>query len=397
MRWFVLLLALIAAPLSAQTVEDRLVKARTEVNAAQNANSRALYAIDRALEAVHAEHMPMPIPAAPLTVADIKPLASNFDEAPLIAPNAVPKSAAPDVVGAFRFVCNVSHYSYDDPIVYPGQPGKAHLHAFFGNSETNAASTYETLRAKGDGTCHGGPLNRSAYWFTALLDGAGNTVVPDNIVVYYKRRPVSDPQCQVEGKGCVGIPPGLRAIFGTNYSTAADPSPHVAFRCNGPSGDDVKYGLLGPAVAKCAVGNKIVATIHVPKCWDGVHLDSADHQSHLAHELVNKTTGKPYCPATHPYIIPELTLTFTWSILAGDDPTKWIFSSDVMMGKPAGASFHADYMEAWAPDIRLTWEGNCLDKLLNCSDGNLGNGTKMKRPAGFTFEQRPHLVPVPAR
>jgi hypothetical protein len=420
MRFLILALALIAFPAHAQTVEERLEKARTEINTienaadralyacergnrdkcllevrtAGNAASRALYAVDQALETVRAEdphdghEMPDQPVFEPLTTADITPIASNFDTAAWLNANAIPSSAAPDVVGAFRFICNTSHSNFDDPIVYPGQPGKAHLHGFFGNTGTDAFSTYDTLRKSGDGTCHGGPLNRSAYWKPELLDAAGNIVREDHIVVYYKRRPKTDPACAIEGKACVGIPPGLRTIFGTNYSTGEDTSPHVVFRCNGPTGDDVKHPTLGPAAANCAPGNKILATIHTARCWDGVNLDSPDHQSHLAHQLRNRNTGQPYCPTTHPYIIPEVTLTFTWAVLPGDDPKTWIFSSDIMAGKPAGSTFHADYMEAWDPQVRLAWEAACIDKLLNCSDGTLGDGRKMRRPAGFTFEQR---------
>jgi hypothetical protein len=330
-----------------------------------------------------------------LTASDIVPGASNFDTTIWLSKNSVPKSAAPDVVGAFRFICNISHSNHDDPIVYPGEPGKAHLHGYFGNSGTDAYSTYETLRARGDGSCQGGALNRSAYWKPELLDGAGQIVREDHVVVYYKRRPSSDPRCAIEGKACVGIPPGLRTIFGTNYSTAADPSPHVAFRCNGPSGDDSKHPYLGPAAANCAPGNKILATVHTPRCWDGTNLDSPDHQSHLAYQRRDDgRTGKYFCPSTHPYIIPEVTLTFVWPVLPGDEPTEWRFSSDIVAGKPAGATFHSDYMEAWDPAARLAWEGACLDKLLNCSDGNLGDGRKLKRPPGFTFQQRSRKKPV---
>ena len=37
-------------------------------------------------------------------------------------------------IGAFRTVCEFSHMAFDDPIVYPGQPGRSHLHVFFGNT-----------------------------------------------------------------------------------------------------------------------------------------------------------------------------------------------------------------------------------------------------------------------
>ena len=62
--------------------------------------------------------------------------------------------------GEVRLTCGTSHHAYDDPIVYPRQPGVSHLHTFFGNTLADADSTYESLRGSGDSTCAGGPLKR---------------------------------------------------------------------------------------------------------------------------------------------------------------------------------------------------------------------------------------------
>jgi len=40
---------------------------------------------------------------------------------------------APSDIGAFREPCDVSHFSFDDPLVALGKPGASHLHMFFGN------------------------------------------------------------------------------------------------------------------------------------------------------------------------------------------------------------------------------------------------------------------------
>ena len=40
-------------------------------------------------------------------------------------------------IGAFRIPCAYSHMAFNDPIVYPGQPGRAHLHTFFGNTASH--------------------------------------------------------------------------------------------------------------------------------------------------------------------------------------------------------------------------------------------------------------------
>src|SRR5215204_5259145 len=119
---------------------------------------------------------------------ELPPIPSNFDISTWLTTGQIPKVAA-DPVGAFRFICNASHNKYDDPIVYPGQAGKSHLHTFFGNTTANASSTYESLRSAGDSSCQGGPLNRSAYWVPSMLTGAGKVVMPDYVSVYYKGLP----------------------------------------------------------------------------------------------------------------------------------------------------------------------------------------------------------------
>ena len=60
--------------------------------------------------------------------------------------------------------------AFDDPIVYPGQVGKSHLHVFFGNTGANANSTAASIAGSGNSTCDGGTVNRSAYWVPALID-----------------------------------------------------------------------------------------------------------------------------------------------------------------------------------------------------------------------------------
>lgn len=61
---------------------------------------------------------------------------------------AMPASMTGDTVGAFRFICSPGQVPADDPIVYPRQPGKSHLHQFYGNTSANAYSTHDSLIAR---------------------------------------------------------------------------------------------------------------------------------------------------------------------------------------------------------------------------------------------------------
>lgn len=339
----------------------------------------------------------------PAKAGEMRQVPSGLSVASLLGPSRIPASAAPDVVGAFRFLCGPGQLSYDDPIVYPGKPGAAHLHQFFGNLGADAHSTYDSLRKSGESTCQNA-LNRSAYWMPAMLDGKGKVVRPDWVSIYYKRRPKSDPFCTKAAKGCVGIPRGLRFVFGWDQNRPTEPQPENAklfnFKCvqgwdpvNAASPDMVE------TMRVCKPGQWLNASISTPECWNGVDLDTSDHRSHLAMMARNVNSGQMSCPATHPYIIPQFTMGVAYSIEAGDTPELWHLSSDMML-PPAlrrpGASFHSDYFEAWEDDIRLRWEAACLDKLLNCSDGDLGDGQILSR--GKHYPQRqisPRLVAVP--
>src|SRR5919205_3463935 len=78
--------------------------------------------------------------------------------------------------------CRLSHISNDDPIVYPGQPGRSHSHTFFGNRSTSAASTLHSLRAAAT-TCKP-RSDTAAYWVPTLYDH-GRVVRPSKAALYY--------------------------------------------------------------------------------------------------------------------------------------------------------------------------------------------------------------------
>jgi len=330
---------------------------------------------------------------------------SNFDvNTELVASwgsGAIAPSASPDVVGAFRFICNAGQLLKDDPIVYPGQPGKSHLHQFYGNTGANANSTYDSLRSSGSSSCMS-PLNRSAYWMPAMLDGKGNVVRPDYVGIYYKRRPITDPKCSLtsgdstaEGN-CIPLPNGLRFVFGYDMLTGKAPTGALYFNCDGPGATQGHYPTIPAAIATCPAGSRIGAVINAPSCWDGKNLDSPNHRDHVAYKDWG-TWGYPKCPSTHPYVIPDFTLQAWYSIVAGDDLSEWRLSSDDMRPDlPHGSTFHADWFGAWDNTVMSMWMDNCINKKLNCSGGDLGNGKQMKMFSGFSWTASPRLVPVPA-
>ena len=335
---------------------------------------------------------PSPSPTAAGT-GGLPAIASNFYRADFLGGSRIPQSAAPDVVGAFRFICQASHIAYDDPIVHPGQKGASHLHQFFGNTKTDADSDYQSLRTSGDSTCMN-KLNRSAYWVPAMLDGKGHVVRPDNVSIYYKRRPAGDPECQKMGDECVAQPNGIKYIVG--YDMAGGPTTgHPYINANGHTYPDFPSAIAGEGKQNIKEFRMIVSSLD---CWDGRNIDSANHRSHIASAVRDSRIAgaPPRCPATHPKVIPRFTLSAAYTVNpATDDLDLWELASDDMAGTKPGGSFHTDLFDGWDQDTKDAWTDNCINKLLNCSDGQLGNGTIMTRWSGFSYKATPRLVSMP--
>jgi hypothetical protein len=262
---------------------------------------------------------------------------------------------------AFRVPCGFSHSSYDDPIVYPGQPGKAHHHSFFGNVTANASTTNPA--ASGNSTCAGGTVNRSGYWMPSMIDTRfGRPVQYDSLMVYYKRGGIP------MSSGTMSAPPaGLRMISGNMNATA--PGGGYLYWCVAPGGASTGSG---PSIPVCAVGSKLNGFITFPQCWDGVNLDSTDHKSHMA-----EPSGG-LCPASHPVKLPRISFNWTITVRTGDDTTKWRLSSDsYAWSSPGGYSMHADWWNGWDQTVLQGIMNNCLNANVDCGVNLLGDGRQL--------------------
>jgi hypothetical protein len=261
-----------------------------------------------------------------------------------------------DGSGDFRTFCLRSHFAFDDPIVYPGHPGKAHAHVFFGNTATNANTTPETLESTGNSTCRGGTINRTAYWAPAMVAG-GRVVDPAGLVVYYKSGYTGVPK-----ESIIPPPVGLRMIAG-DASRMTRPNGWGVFSCdNGEPRSNVISEV------PCAPGHQLWMSIGFPQCWDGQNLDSPDHKSHMAYPAGG-------CPADHPVAIAEITMHVIYNVPATGF-TNWRLSSDMYDG-PGGYSAHADWMMGWKPDIAQTWTKFCVNAGNDCFAHLLGDGRQM--------------------
>ncbi len=243
--------------------------------------------------------------------------------------------------------CNYSHSSFDDPIVFPGQPDAAHLHDFIGARSTAASSTLTSLRLGGT-TCHM-PGDLSGYWLPALFKN-GTRVLPKatskNALLYYRRVGVK------AGATVQTIPDGLKIIVGNGHAKSPAENEGIAkqriiFKCGPGSGTD-----LPAPPAQCDSGIMVVS-YKFPNCWDGARLDSPDHKSHLAYPSGSS------CPATHPVAIPRLEAFVRYLVGTGPIGT-------VTMASGPYYTAHMDFWNAWRPTTLGWLLTNCINAEKDC-------------------------------
>ncbi|MFT3812137.1 MAG: DUF1996 domain-containing protein [Acidovorax sp.] len=257
--------------------------------------------------------------------------------------------------------------AFDDPILYPGQPGVSHLHVFFGNTDTNANSTASSIASSGNSTCFGGILNRTAYWVPAMIDTKdGRPLQPQSSQFYYKTGYNGVVPSSVQS-----MPQGLRMIAGDAKNTYPNPG-NFSYSCNSTNNVEIPQ-QAGSAIPNCPMGSEVWLHIYFPQCWDGVNLDSPDHKSHMAYA----TPGQG-CPASHPTPLPEVTFNIIYAVTEANSPLRWRLSSDNYSSSlPGGYSAHGDWFNGWQPDIMKTFVENCDQKALDCHSYLLGDGREL--------------------
>jgi Tol biopolymer transport system component len=243
-------------------------------------------------------------------------------------------SPAPPAI-PFRVRCGFSHRNQDDPIVYPGQPGRSHDHTFFGNRLTNALSTPASLRAKGETTCTD-RADRSAYWAPTLYV-AGRAVEPLALTATHTRRTVRpvDP-----------FPAGLKVIAGDAYARTAQSRRVTSWSCA------VTPAARSSAIPSCP-GTRYGALrlqVTFPDCWDGKRLDSADHKSHMAY------SSGAACPRSHPVAVPALSLVVHYPVSG---------RRDAELASGGQLSGHADFLNAWNQAALASWVKRYLNRTLD--------------------------------
>ena len=242
--------------------------------------------------------------------------------------------------------CNYSHSLNDDPIVFPRLTGASHLHDFVGGRTTDAFSTRTSLLA--GGTSCAMSADASGYWVPALYKD-GVRVLPKgtskHALFYYRRKGAPS------GTMVQPFPDGLKIIIGNAKATSPQENPQlgrdIIFKCGPGSTTD-----LPAPPTQCASGI-MVMSLRFPNCWDGVHLDSADHKSHMAYPVNGR------CPKSHPVVLPRLESFFRYNVGTGPIGTIRLSSGPYYTA-------HQDFFNAWDSAALQALVTNCLNAQVDC-------------------------------
>ncbi len=271
--------------------------------------------------------------------------------------------------GQFRAACEFSHFAYDDPLVYPAKPGASHLHMFFGNTEANAYTTYDSLINSGSSTCNGQELNRTGYWAPAVFDGKGNVRIPERIVIYYKGENLARGRSEV-------YPPGAAMIATENlnalpHSEGGANGVRLGFLCtdnfssNSNIGSQTMANCDGSRFGTNPDGPRwtvLEVSIKFPQCWNGQ--DPADWTN------FSPPVGDWYvsrCEGEYNHTFPNLEYFINYRVEPGENTADWFLASDVdpvsfnLGDEPAGSTIHADWWGGWHPEVNRMWIDNCVN------------------------------------
>jgi hypothetical protein len=253
--------------------------------------------------------------------------------------------------------CRFSHTADDDPIVFPGQPGKSHPHTFFGNTSTDANSTLASLRTART-TCKP-RADRAAYWVPTLLQD-GSEVRPAKGQFYYNLRGFDQMH---------PFPAGLKMIAGDAHAHDPQPTRAVYWTCGGSGGVRLAARAtapttcpvvrarfkgsmrrcptcpLKPVVFKARIKTFLELHVDFPDCWDGKRLDSPDHTSHMAY------SREYVCPGSHPVKVPLIRALIRYPITDGHN---------VVLASGGQLTGHADFFNAWNQEALARLVDDCF-------------------------------------
>ncbi|KAF2692003.1 hypothetical protein K458DRAFT_325809 [Lentithecium fluviatile CBS 122367] len=309
-----------------------------------------------------------------------------------------------------RFPCSQLVVERTDPLVNPGMKYTPHLHQIVGGNSFNVTMDPNDDPAK-KSTCTSCSYtqDKSNYWTAVMFFKAKNGT--------YTRVPQvgnGGPQGKLINKGGLDlyyIPSGKTTAFKKGFRMLAgsasntDPkkvsSGNICHRCWTSPNEGTFVGAQPcsgtdtvdiPSDPKCKM---IRQTIIFPACWDGVNLDSPNHQSHVAYGQGAGANGGGACPSTHPVKLPQIMYELMWNVTTFADKNLWptdgskpfVYSMNI-----GGSAAHGDYVFGWEGDSLQKAMDNGCTLNQNCPKAGLTVQSNAQYDACTKKQQAPEEV-----
>ncbi|QLK60457.1 DUF1996 domain-containing protein [Enterobacteriaceae bacterium Kacie_13] len=259
--------------------------------------------------------------------------------------------------------CSYHHTLGDDAIMMFGMPNQAMWHDFFGNTSTDASSSYSTLQQKPTTTCSD-LADSSAYWAPSLRLPDGTEVRPAYQKTYYQT--VNSIEYPL-----TSFPKGLQLLAGDHKGTG--PSNVINFLCNDNKGysHSADKTCLPPS---STVPIQLNIAIQFPNCWDGKNIAAKPSATtHKTNAVYADSNGA--CPADYPKHIPTVNMNIAYLFpgLASLDLSKVQLSLDPIMNGDQridqwGSIYtaHGDFINGWTEDAAKFMTERCMNNNYDC-------------------------------
>lgn len=281
----------------------------------------------------------------------------------------------------FRTTVGVTGYAYADPERNYGDPGKSHLHEFFGGCEFGDKQTYaknRVINSSGDGAgadcsfADGQNLNNTLYWKPAMVTCVGGTPAPVTTVGGVQAVVLTE--ANLPRNGCVGGKLGaIRRPHITVYYVSGD-GPNTVPLANGQ---------------RYVVGYNMDDPLSQKKMLDDANA-AAGSTRYAAHNGTATVPTDPseywkYSAAFSPYTFHRYTCTDDLGTAnTGDD----ISTTTTQLRNPDGT----DAFGGHCPATRYDGSANPITMFFTVSINGGGvqctDGTNLWTPSGYT-----HVVP----
>lgn len=250
-----------------------------------------------------------------------------------------------------------------DPIINPTCLSD-HVHTFYGASVIRPETTYEKLRLA-YGNSGNVVENKSLYWHPTVY-----SFDPDSGVYTIDEIHFSSAYYIWETGAATAFPDGFKMIAGRGGNKEA----RAQAECVNPSKCKRPNCITDSTFFPKKACGELEVSMAFPTCWDGVNIDSEDHQSHVSYGPDWGEFGGE-CPVSHPVKIPEIKLFFRIVNYSGGSH----------MFADGTDYFHADYFNGWE---RKTLQ-RVLDECKNYSEASNPDAWCEKH---LTFRDAPKKV-----